>query len=179
MESAAAGANIHEWIESRQFGPLKAALGEMEIHDLAELLMNLEDEEELAIAFRMLPTERAAEILGKFEPDQQEELLTTLSSQKVSEIITEMPPDDRTELLEELPGQLAHRLISLLRGEEAKIARSLLAYPEDSIGRLMTPEYVAVRKDWTIERVLRHIREVAASRETFNIIYVVHFSRFY
>ncbi len=173
MESATAGANIHEWIESRQFGPLKAALGEMEIHDLAELLMGLEDEEELAIAFRMLPTERAAEILGEFAPDRQEDLLTTLSSQRVAEIINEMPPDDRTELLEELPGQLANKLMNLLRGEEAEIARSLLAYPEDSIGRLMTPEYVAVRKDWTIDRVLRHIREVAASRETFNVIYVI------
>lgn len=164
--------HIREWIENREFFRMKDALAEMEIHDLAELLIDL-PEEELAIAFRLLGKDRAAEILGFFEREQQEHLLTTLKSHQVADIIQQMPPDDRTELLEELPGELAQKLLNQLKGEEAVVARQLFAYPEDSIGRLMTPEYVAVRKDWTIERVLQHLRKVGEAMETINIIYVV------
>ena len=175
MDNAPSLEQIELWIDTRELGKLKARLCEMEIHELADVLIELgeKEEQELAIAFRVLPTDIAAEILGNFEPDQQEELLTRLSNEKVAEIINEMPPDDRTELFEDLPGPLAQKLINQLRGKERKIAIELFAYPEDSIGRLMTPEYLAVRKDWTVDMVLRHIRRVAESRETCNIIYVV------
>lgn len=164
---------IREWIEARQFGRLKDTLCGLDVPDLGELLGELHHEEELPIAFRLLPTERAATVLGELEPDQQEELVKTLSSEKVAAILNEMPPDDRTELLEEMPGSLAQRLLNQLRGDQRKIADSLLAYPENSIGRMMTPLYVAVRSDWTVDHVLRHIRRVAESRETFNVLYVV------
>ncbi len=164
---------IHAWIESRQFGQLKAALMGMDVHDVTDLLGHLRDAQELGVAFRMLPTDRAAEVLSELELEQQEDLLTTLSSSLVSDILNEMPPDDRTELLEELPGQLAQRLMSQLPGDQRAIAMSLLAYPEDSIGRLMTPEYVAVRKHWTVEQVLRQIRRMAGRRETIYVVYVV------
>ena len=173
MEETSVQAHIHEWIESRQFGRLKEALNEMDTYELVSLLADLHDMRELGVAFRMLPTDRAVEVLGELEHDQREELLTTLSSNTVAEILNEMPPDNRTELLEELPGRVAQKLVNQLTGEERKIAMSLLAYPEDSIGRLMTPEYVAVRQHWTIEQVLRQIRRIAASRETCNVIYVV------
>ncbi|MBT3279431.1 MAG: magnesium transporter [Phycisphaerales bacterium] len=164
---------LHLWIENRQFGHLKQALRDMEIHELADMLVHVTDDAELAIAFRMLPTETAADILGEFEPDQQEHLLSTLSGERVAQILNEMPPDDRTELLEELPGKLSQQLLNQLVGKERKIAIDLMAYPEETIGRLMTPEFVAVRKDWSIEYVLRHIRRVAAERETVDMIYVV------
>jgi magnesium transporter len=173
MKEAISTEWIREMIEARDFGQLKQALCEMEIHDLAEMVASLPESDELAVAFRILPTETAAEIFGELDPDQQKTLVDSLSKDKVAEIITEMPPDDRTELLEEMPGKTTQRLMNYLRGKEKEIARDLLAYPEESIGRLMTPEYVAVRKDWTIERVLRQIRRVAESRETVHIMYVV------
>ena len=162
---------IHALIEAKDFAALKAIVGEMEVHDLAELLADLE-EDDRAVCFRLLSRQRAADILGDLEPEQQEELLTTLSSVRVSGILNEMPPDDRTELLEELPGKLAQRLLAGLRGDELRIARSLLVYPEDSVGRLMTPEYVAVRPDWTIAVVLEHLRKVGHDVETLNVLYV-------
>ncbi|MCK5114481.1 MAG: magnesium transporter [Phycisphaerae bacterium] len=165
--------DIKSLIEGGEFFKLKSELGEMEIHDLAEVLAELDEENELPIAFRLLPTERAAEILGELELDKQEDLLTRLSGKKVADIINEMPPDDRTELFEELPGEMVQKLMNQLRGEQLKIARTLLGYPEDSIGRLMTPNYIAVREDWTIEKVLQQIRKLAKTRETFNVIYVV------
>ena len=163
---------IQELIEVKDFRKLKEALCEMEVHDLAELIGSLEDED-LAVAFRMLPLELATEVFGDLPHEHQEDLLTTLSTEKFADILNEMPPDERTEFLEELPGELAQRLLSSLRGDELAIARSLLAYPEDSIGRLMTPEYVAIRPDWSGEHVLRHIRKVADRKETVNVVYVV------
>ena len=172
MLSSAQQPEIHALIEAKDFATLKSALSDMEIHDLAELLARLKDED-LAVAFRLLPQDRAGDILGDLEYEQQEELLTTLSSEKVAAILNEMPPDDRTELLEELPGELSQRLLADLRGEERQIARSLLAYPEDSVGRLMTPEYVAIRPEWTIRQVLDHIRTVGEETETLHVLYVV------
>jgi magnesium transporter len=173
MEETKNKIDIESLIEDGEFFKLKSALSELEIHDLAELLSELDGEKELPIAFRLLPTERAAEILGEFELDKQEDLLTKLSGKKIADIINEMPPDDRTVLLEELPGEMAQRLMNQLRGEQLTIARTLLGYPEDSIGRRMTPNYIAVREDWTIDQVLHQIRKVGKTRETFNVLYVV------
>jgi magnesium transporter len=163
---------IHELVEQKNFAALKGVIREMEIHDVTELLSSLEGED-LAMVFRLLPRDEAADIFGDLEIEPQETLLKTLSSEKVAAILNDMPPDERTELLEELPGELAQRLLNTLRGDELKIARSLLAYPEESIGRLMTPEYVAVRPEWTIQQVLEHIRKVAPAKETLNVLYVV------
>ncbi|MFW5839959.1 MAG: magnesium transporter, partial [Planctomycetota bacterium] len=163
---------IEERIAQRDFATLKSVLAEMEIHDLTELLGELEDEE-LAVSFRLLSRSRAAEIFGDLPAERREAVLSTLSSDKLAGLINEMPPDERTDLLEELPGEIAQRLLNLLRGNEREVTQKLMAYPEDSIGRLMTPEYVAVRPGWTIERVLQHLRRVAHHKETINVIYVV------
>ena len=172
MESTDLRPEIHDLVERKNFAELKKVIREMEVHDLTELLGDLEGED-LAVVFRLLPADEAADIFGDLDLEHQEVLLATLSTERVAAILNDMPPDERTELLEELPGELAQRLLSTLRGEELQIARSLLAYPEDSIGRLMTPEYVAIRPDWSIERVLAHLRKVAGEKETFNVLYVV------
>jgi magnesium transporter len=173
MDPTTTTTHLHEWIEAREFGRVKTVLNEMEVHDLADLLAHLEHEQELPIAFRMLKTEVAAEVLGYLGLEQQELLMTTLKSNRVADIINEMAPDDRTGLLEELPGELAQKLMAQLRGDELKVARDLMAYPEDSIGRWMTPEYVAAKQDWTVERLLQHLRKVAPDQETIYVIYVV------
>ncbi len=82
-------------------------------------------------------------------------------------------PDDRTALLEELPGQMTQTLLNLLPPEELAEARLLLGHPEASVGRLMTPDYVAVRPEWTVAQALDHIRKVARRSETIQVIYVV------
>ena len=163
---------IHEMIEAKNFAAIKAAIREMEVHDLTELLAELQGED-LALVFRLLPPAGAAEIFGDLPIERQEELLETLSSENVAAILNDMPPDERTELLEELPGELAQRLLISLRGDQLQVARRLLNYPDDSIGRLMTPEYVAIHPEWSIGRVFEHIREVGGTKETLNVLYVV------
>ncbi|HHH75439.1 MAG TPA: magnesium transporter, partial [Phycisphaerae bacterium] len=161
---------VERMLESKGFAALKSELVRMEIHELADLLGDL-DAEPSAVCFRLLPTEISSEIFGELPIELQEAVLDTLSSEKISAILHDMPPDERTELLEELPGRMAQQLLQMLRGTERDIARRLLAYPAESIGRLMTPEYLAVREHWTIDMVLRHIRKKAESRETINVLY--------
>jgi len=163
---------IHELIEDKNFPDLKRILAELEVHDVADLLSSLEGED-LGIAFRLLSRDRAAEVFSYLELEQQENLLGILSGKNLAEILNAMPPDDRTGLLEDLPEEVAARLIASLSPDERQVARELLQYPEDSIGRLMTPEFVAVRANWTVQQVLNHIRKVAPEKETLNMLFVV------
>ena len=96
-----------------------------------------------------------------------------MAHEQVVAILNEMSPDDRTALLEEMPSAAARQLIKLLTPDERRVAQALLGYPEDSVGRLMTPDFIAVHDDWTVKEVLDHIREFGRDSETLNVIYVV------
>jgi magnesium transporter len=101
------------------------------------------------------------------------ELLKSMGREEGAEILNEMDPDDRTALLEELPSSAAKQLIQLLSPEERKIAVTLLGYPENSVGRLMTPDYIAVKPSSTIQQTLDYIRKHGENKETLNIVYVI------
>ena len=103
----------------------------------------------------------------------QMELLKAMGKTEVASILNEMSPDDRTALFEELPSSAAKQLLTLLTSDERKIAQTLLGYPEDSVGRLMTPDYIAVKPEWSITETLNYIRENGKDSETLNIIYVI------
>ena len=96
-----------------------------------------------------------------------------MAHEQVVAILNEMAPDDRTALLEELPSAAARQLIRLLTPEERRVATALLGYPEDSVGRLMTPDFIAVHEDWTVQQVLDYVREHGRDSETLNFVYVV------
>ena len=172
MLEAILKSEIEQLLTERNFLAIKSMVAELDVHDLAELLGKLDDGDR-AMVFRLLPRDMAAETFGDLELDNQERLLKVLSSEKTTKILHDMAPDERTELLEELPGQMSQRLLNTLRGEERQIADALLAYPESSIGRLMTPEYVAVRAGWTIARVFEHLRKVGRQKETLNVVFIV------
>src|SRR4051812_11045024 len=131
------------------------------------------DENDRVILFRVLPNPVAADVFEYLDVDAQQELLHAMAHEQVVGILNEMSPDDRTALLEELPSAAARQLIKLLTPEERQIAQSLLGYPEGSVGRLMTPDFIAVHDDWTVKDVLDHIREFGRDSETLNVIYVV------
>src|SRR6185295_18591661 len=105
--------------------------------------------------------------------DAQNALLKAMASEDVAALLNEMAPDDRTMFLEELPAEVTRQLLALLTPVERAVAVKLLGYPEGSIGRLMTPHYVAVREDWTVTHVLDYIRSHGQDSETLNVIYVV------
>ncbi|GMV95799.1 MAG: magnesium transporter [Phycisphaerae bacterium] len=166
------GPDIAEMIQNRQFLELRRALLALPPESVGEIFTDL-PAQDVAVLFRILPRDRAADIFEYLPVETQEELLRNLGREEVAAVLNEMAPDDRTALLEELPGPVTQRLLALLSPEERQIATALLGYPEDSVGRIMTPDYVAVREGWTVAEVLDHIRKVGRDKETLNLIYVV------
>ncbi|MCS7249939.1 MAG: magnesium transporter [candidate division WOR-3 bacterium] len=163
---------IEEAIRNKDWRVLKELISMWPPPDIADLLESLKDEERLVL-FRLLPTDLAVEVFIELEREVQVHLVKNLSGEKMKEILLEVPPDDRTEIFEELPGEIVSQLISLLPPEERREALELLGYPKDSVGRLMTPDYVKVKEHWTIKYSLEHIRKFGKDAETLNILYVV------
>src|SRR5690554_1895287 len=167
--------NFQELIEQREWKTIREEIRKYDPADIAELIENLEREGDDIILFRLLPRETARETFFRLGYDKQEELLEGLADRKhlLAELLNDLAPDDRTALFEELPGPVTQRLIQLLSPEERRISIQLLGYPESSIGRLMTPDYVAVKPQMTIDQALDHIRHFGKDSETLNVIYVV------
>ncbi len=165
---------IQSMIEARNFTALRELFSEMPPADVAEIILDLPEDEQVII-FRILPHVLAADVFEYLDVDveAQQKLLRGMAHEQVVSILNEMSPDDRTALLEELPSAAARQLIRLLTPEERRIAQSLLGYPEGSVGRLMTPDLVAVDAAWTVKEVLDYIREHGQDSETLNVIYVV------
>ena len=164
--------DLEELIRAREFGQLREFLLDLSVPDLAELLAETPPEDR-AVLFRLLPRALAADAFEYLPFEAQEELLKGLGDEQVAAVLDEMSADDRTALLEELPGEVTRRLLDLLSPEEREVARTLLGYPADSIGRLMTPDYLHVREGWTVQQVLDHIRRFGRDSETLNVLYVV------
>src|SRR5438067_7390806 len=163
---------IRELIAERNFGALRELFSDWPPADVADVILDLPEDEQVII-FRVLPAALAADVFEYIGIEEQQNLLRAMAHEQVVAILNEMSPDDRTALLEELPSAAARQLIKLLTPEERQIAQSLLGYPEGSVGRLMTPDFIAVHDDWTIKEVLDHIREFGRDSETLNVIYVV------
>lgn len=163
---------IRSLIDARDFGALREIFREWPPADVAEVILDMNEDEQV-ILFRILPNALAADVFEYLDIEAQQQLLRAMAHEQVVGILNEMSPDDRTALLEEMPSAAARQLIKLLRPEERRIAQALLGYPEGSIGRLMTPDFIAVHDDWTVKEVLDHIREFGHDSETLNVIYVV------
>lgn len=163
---------ITELIAQRKWGELRERLSSLAAPEVADLMLDM-DKADRALLFRLLPRDLSAEMFSFLEPEGRDSLLRDLTDQETRQLLANLSPDDRTDLLEELPGTITQRLLNLLSPEDLREARELLGYPEESVGRLMTPDYVAVRPDWTIGRALEHIRRQGRDSETINVVYVV------
>jgi len=164
---------IRALIDERNLSTLKEILSDWTPTDIADLITNLPAENEQVIIFRLLPQDLATDTFEYLDFDMQMNLIKAMGKEEVASILNEMSADDRTALLEELPSAAAKQMIMMLSPEERKIATSLLGYPENSVGRLMTPDYIAVKPEWDIMQTLEHIRKYGKDSETLNIIYVV------
>jgi len=171
-ETSLQGSEIKELIEQRRWGDLRMVLSQHPAPDLADLLSNLEMNER-ALLFHVLPREVAAEAFSYLGTKEKDALIRDLTHEETRRLLEDLSPDDRTEFFADLPGQAIQRLMNLLSPGDRKETLQLLGYPEESVGRLMTPDYVAVKKHWTIEQALEHIRDKGSDSETVNIIYVV------
>jgi magnesium transporter len=165
---------LREWVANRDREALQQEFSDWQPSDVAELIDTFEDNpEDQVFFFNALPRELSNQTFEYLDISLQKHLLEVLSINEVGEILNEMAPDDRTSLLEELPSETVTQLLSLLTPEERTLALSLLEYPESSVGRLMTPYYIAVNENWTVRQVLDYIRRFGSDSETLNVIYVV------
>jgi magnesium transporter len=163
---------IQTLLEKKSWGKLRAIIIEMPVPDASDLLLTLPKQDRVVL-FRLMPREQAGDVFAYLERSDRDNLLEALTDEETRNLLAELSPDERTELFEEMPGEVTQKLLNLLNKEDLKETRLLLGYPEESVGRLMTPDYVAVRSHWTVERVLKHIRKQAEHSETLSTIYVV------
>ncbi|MGE3518853.1 MAG: magnesium transporter, partial [Vicinamibacterales bacterium] len=159
-------------VRTRDYTKLRDMIRNRPADHLASLLADLSLEDQVVV-FRLLPRKDAAATFEYLTLEQQEALLKSMAQENIAAVLNEMAPDDRTMFLEELPAPVTRQLLALLTPEERGIASTLLGYPEDSIGRLMTPAYIAVGEQWTIQQVLDYIRQHGQDSETLNVIHVV------
>jgi len=151
---------------------LKELLDDQNISEVADLINEHPDYEAQIIS--NMAIHRAASVFKILDLSYQKQIVKELPSFKTAELLNELPADDRTDFLEELPKEVIRDLIKLLNPEERKITLSLLGWPEDSVGRLMTPDYVYVYAHNTVEEVFATIRRVAKSSETVDVIYIIN-----
>ncbi|MFA5668992.1 MAG: magnesium transporter [Balneolaceae bacterium] len=161
-----------ELIEAKDWVALKDVLSDVPAADIAELLIEL-DGHIAVVIFRLLKKTIAADVFAELPAQKGVELLELFNKQQLSDVMDNLEPDERVALFEELPGHLTQRVMNSMNLKDQIQIKKLLGYPEESIGRLMTPRYVRVKSDWTIDRSMRHIRKYAAIAETLNRIYVV------
>ena len=159
-------------IAARDFNGLRELFKEWPPADVADVILDLPDDEQVII-FRVLPAALAADVFEYIGIEEQQKLLRAMAHEQVVGILNEMSPDDRTALLEELPSAASRQLIRLLTPEERRVTQALLGYAEGSVGRLMTPDFIAIHEDWTVKEVLDYVREYGRDSETLNVLYVV------
>lgn len=164
--------NVTNLLRSGDIAKLRDQLVHCSPPALAGVIRALPIEEQV-IVFRVLPRAMAADVFEFLELTDQEQLLKAMGNEDTAGLLNNMAPDDRTSLFEELPAAVTKRLLELLSPEERAVAVKLLGYPEGSIGRLMTPHYIAVHKDWTVQQVLDYVRRYGQNSETLSVIYVV------
>ena len=147
-------------------------LDQQNISDVAELIYTVPEHDASIVMYMSI--HRASGVFKILETPTQQDIIQKLPPSKTAELLNELPPDDRTALLEDLPSDVVRELIKLLNPEERKITLSLLGYPENSVGRLMTPDYVYVYENNTVQQVLDVIRRVGKNSETIDVIYVIN-----
>ena len=161
-------------IEDNSWKAVKQELTNFEPFEIAKIIGSLPKSDQI-ILFRLLSRKQAKETFQHLSYEEQEDVIEGLAANvsRLSTLLNDLDPDDRTAFFEELPGTMSQRLMQIMSKEEREIATKLLGYPEESIGRLMTPEYVAVLPTNTVQEALDHIRKYGHDSETLNVIYIV------
>jgi magnesium transporter len=160
-------------VEARDIPGTRLHLAKLPPSEIADLISTVRGNDERALMFRCLPRQTATETFEYLRHDEQTEVLRALADDEVAEVLNAMADDERTKLLEELPGNVTRRLLELLTDDERAKALQYLGYPENSVGRFMTPHYIAVEPSWTVGQVLDFVRENGRDSETLTMVYVV------
>lgn len=162
---------IQELLKQRNWRVIKDTLSSCPVPEIVSLLEDI-DNKERVLLFRLLPRHMAADVFSELDQDRRINIFQQMSNEHIREILSGLSPDDRTDLFEEIPGKITQKLLNLLTLEDRKETLQLLGYPERSVGRLMTPDYVAIRPHWTVQQALDHVRQYGRDAETIDMVYV-------
>jgi len=162
---------ILPYIENKDMESLKTLLADAEHKEILYALHDISSEEQ-AIVFRLLRKDCALSIFDQLDTDEQQHLLRSFAGERATEFVNGLAPDDRVRLLEELPATVAKKLIEALSPKEREITNILMGYESETAGRIMTTEYISLRKDVTVEQALAKVRRQAKDKETIYTLYV-------
>ncbi len=158
-------------LEQRQFKAVRSILDVMNEVDIALLLSELDDKA-LALAFRLIPKDKAAEVFANMDASMQTYLVQVFTEKELKELVEDLYMDDTVDMLEELPANLVTRILDTVSAEDRIKINELLNYPADSAGSIMTTEYVDLRKNMTVAQAMAHIKETGIHKETIYTCYV-------
>ena len=158
-------------LQQRQYKAVRSILDVMNEVDIASLLSELDDKE-LALAFRLIPKDKAAEVFANMDGSMQTYLVEMFSEKELKELLDDLYMDDTVDMLEELPANLVNRILDAVSTSDRALINQLLNYPEDSAGSIMTTEYVDIRKNMTVAQAMAHIKETGIHKETIYTCYV-------
>lgn len=161
-----------ELLKNKEFKAVKSILDIMNAVDIAELLSDLDDKE-LIQAFRLIQKSKAAEVFTEMSNSMQAYLVEKFSEKELMDILDDLYMDDTVDLLEELPANLVTRILDYVDPEKRAQINTLLNYPEDSTGSIMTTEYVTLKKNTTVAGALAHIKETGIHKETIYTCYIL------
>ena len=171
LEELTESDQIEDLLETKQYSKLRDLLVEMEAVDIYALLEDL-NERRQSIVFRLLPKELAAETFVEMDPEVQEMLIRGFSDTELREVLEELYLDDTVDIIEEMPATVVKRILRQSDPESRRAINELLRYPKDSAGSIMTPEYVDLHADMTVEDAFKRIRRIGVDRETIYSCYV-------
>lgn len=168
---------INILLENRNISELKRNLNEVNPVDIARLLEEIDDESQRTFLFRMLTKENAAETFVEFDGDTQENLIRAFSDTELRAVLDEIYIDDAADIIEEMPATIVKRILKNTDKETREAINTILKYPDDSAGSIMTPEFVDLKKDMTVEDAFKRIRRTGVDKETIYTCYVTDSSR--
>ena len=158
-------------LAQREFKAVRSILDVMNEVDIASLLSTLSDKE-LALAFRLIPKDKAAEVFSNMDTSMQTYLVTMFTEKELKELLDDLYMDDTVDMLEELPANLVKRILATVSASDRSMINQLLNYPEDSAGSIMTTEYVDLREEMTVGQAMAHIKKTGIHKETIYTCYI-------
>lgn len=159
-------------VDERRFGEVHALLMECNEVDIAALLDDIEDDPRVLVVFRLLPKEMAADVFSYLSHDVQQHIVERLTDKELAQIIGDLFLDDAVDFIDEMPASIVKRVIRAADPQTRKQINTLLMYPEESAGSLMTLEFMELDDVWTVDRAIRAIREKSADKESISTMYV-------
>ncbi|HCJ56496.1 MAG TPA: magnesium transporter [Clostridiaceae bacterium] len=163
---------IMKLIEENRYKDVRNEITEMNIVDIAHLLMEL-DKKKLLILFRILPKEIAAGVFSYISLELQQYIIESITDREINNIVSELFLDDAVDFLEEMPSNVVKKVLRNTDEETRKLINQFLNYPDYSAGSVMTIEFVDLKKQMTVKEALNHIRATGIDKETINTCYVI------